>query len=121
MPRIVGWLRKSLEGICAVLVFVFLGGLIIQAIWNTWGNPTGFMQGVYIFCLFSYAVVKFIQLDDEFTKALVEGIGSWPRILHLAKVVGVPIAILAIGFVLFRGIWPDGIAFSLSGANDSGP
>ena len=122
MSRIVGWLGKGWYAILTVLFAWLVIGLIWEGwILPIWMNPRGFIQGVFIVCLGLYATFKFFQLDKKYTKAFDEQIGFWQRILQIAKVLAAMIAILAIGFFFFFGIWPDGIAFSLSGANDNGP
>ena len=123
MSHMIGWLGKAWHALLIVFVIWLVLGMIWQGwILPIWMNPRGFIQGVYIVGLDLYAVVRFIRLDEKYSRTIVANMGLWPRILQTAIVLGAPIAILLIGFFLFRGIWPDGIAFSLSPpSTDSGP
>ena len=113
MSKFIAWLGSIWS---ALLAFV-LGCLLVAGVWEgwvmpIWHNPRGFFQGVYILSLLVYALVSLFRIDESLSRKWPDRIGFFKRALHFAAAVGAAGAILTIGLFLFRGIWPEGVAFS---------
>ena len=66
-----------------------------------------------LLCVGACAIVTFIRIDEIYSKRWAGRMDLAHRVAHIAMALGAPIGVGIVGFFLFRGIWPEGVAFHL--------